>query len=278
MKSKILTIAMALSLGAMAVNAQMIPGNKGGLERNLDRLEAPAEVVALQSELRTLRDELRASRDAVLEALGEDATTEDRIAAIQDWQTENEIDLETVRELANDLRSALEEYRPERPDAPGMNPEVIALRENLETLRTTLQESRDAALAVLGEDATEEEIETAIAEWREANADQIAAVESARDELKTWFKENRPDRPGRGISAKMKERQAAFRAQAMQLKEARQALREQLSNPDLTEEERQAIIEEHREEHRTMMQEIKELRRNQRRGGDNTGGDRRPEG
>lgn len=153
----------------------------------------------------------------------------------------------------------------------------MALRDEAKALHESLKASREEAIDALGEDATEEEIKAALDAWREAHADDFARLEEIREEVRTYLRENRPERGERGgASEAVRERREAFRETSQELRAAREALREALDAAE-TEEERRALIEEFREEQRELMQERKELRRLELIDGV-SGGDRRSGG
>jgi hypothetical protein len=145
-------------------------------------------------------------------------------------------------------------------------------------LRRSLADSRRAAILALGEDPTDEEVQAAIEAWRTANADVLTEVEDLSKELRDWFRANRPGRAAPSRSQGMADRAANFRENAKALRQNRQAMRNELGNPDLTPEQRRAMIQEFREEQRQILSEQKELRRQERLNQGVGGGDRRPEG
>jgi post-segregation antitoxin (ccd killing protein) len=239
--------------------------------------EIPEEIVLLHQEVKALRDALRDSRQAVLEGLDEDATREERMEALETWRTENSEQIEEVRSLSEELRALVRENRPNGPwvDVPE---EIVALREQLHAQRQVLAESRQQVIAGLGENPTDEEVRAAIEAWRETNADAIAEAQNLAEQLREWFRANRPDRPGAAFSPGMALRREAFRNNIREMQQNRMQLRTQLQNPDLTDPERQQIMATFREQQRELMQERKSLKRQQRISQGGVGGDRRPGG
>jgi DNA repair exonuclease SbcCD ATPase subunit len=239
--------------------------------------DIPEEIVLLHGEVKALRDALRDSRQAALQSLGEDATREERMEALQNWRAENSTEIEDVRELSEELRELIRENRPDGPwvDVPE---EIVALREELQTQRQALAESRQSEIAALGENPTDEEVRAAIEAWRLANADAIAEAQGLAEQLREWFRENRPDRPGAAFTPGMALRRAAFRENVREMRQNRMQLRNQLQNPDLSDPERQQIMATFREQQRELMQERKSLKRQQRISQGGVGGDRRPGG
>jgi hypothetical protein len=277
MKKLIITL---FSVGLALNLAQAQPNGPGGppdiVPPELGN-EIPEEIVLLHGEVKAMRDSLRESRRAALQDLGEEATREERMAALDDWRAENSEEIEEVRSLSGELRDLIRENRPDGPwmDVPE---EILALREELKVQRQALAESRREVMAGLGEDPTDEEVREALEGWREANADAIEEAKGLSDELREWFRANRPDRPGAAITPRMALRRAAFRENVREMRQNRIALRNELQNPDLTEEERQEIMATFREQQRELMRERKALKRKQRINQGGVGGDRRPGG
>jgi hypothetical protein len=239
--------------------------------------EIPEEIVLLHGEVKALRDSLRDSRNAVLEGLGEEATREQRMEALENWRTDNSEQIEEVRTLSEELRALVHENRPDGPwvDVPD---DIVALREQLQAQRQVLAQSRQQVIANLGENPTDEEVRAAIEAWRETNATAIADAQDLANQLREWFRANRPDRPGAAFTPGMALRRAAFRNNIQEMRQNRMQLRNQLQNPDLTDPERQQIMATFREQQRELMQERKSLKRQQRISQGGEGGDRRPGG
>lgn len=240
--------------------------------------EIPEEIRSLHEEVKALRDSLRESRNALLESLGEDATREEKLAALTAWHEENAATIEEMQLLSQELRDLIRENRPGDPPFGEVPEEIQVLRDELHEKRQSLAESRRDAILALGEDPTDEAVRDAIEAWREANADAIAEVRDLAVELRDWFRENRPGRPGPAITPGMAQRRADFRANVREMRQNRRDFGKQMANPDLSEEERQEIIATFREEQRQLIEERKELKRKERADQGGAGGDRRPGG
>jgi len=279
MKRFIITLC-SLGLIAGATFAQPGPpeGFPGGMDPEFEAPdflnEVPEEILELRAEVKAMRDALRDSRRTALEALGEDATIAEKREAMEAWHEANAGALAEVHALSQELRDLIHEYRPDDPifEVPD---EIKEKRNALQEQRAALAESRRAAIDALGEDPTDEEIRETVEAWREANADAIADARALADELRDWFRENRPPRPLPPVIA---QRRAEFRDNMQDIRDNRRQLRQRLQNPDLTEEEREQIIAEFREQQREFVQERKALRRQQRIDQGGVGGDRRPGG
>jgi hypothetical protein len=126
------------------------------------------------------------------------------------------------------------------------------------------------------EGATPEEIAAAVAVWREENSATISEIQDLNQDLAVWAQTNRPDRPERPETPEEADRRAEFLQNARELGDARKGLSEDMrgaSNP----EDRQAMMEEFRQNQREKMEEQKEIRRQQRVSGESDAtGSRRP--
>lgn len=163
-------------------------------------------------------------------------------------------------------------------DRPGVEipDEIMDLHADISDLRDALRISRQAVIDGLGEDATAEDIRAALEDWRVANEDAITDARELATTLREWFQANRPERPGVGNSPEMVQRRQAFRENVAQMQANRQQLREQLRDPALTEEDRQQIMAQFREEQRNLIRERQSLKRQERIDQGGVGGDRRP--
>jgi DNA repair exonuclease SbcCD ATPase subunit len=280
MKTTILTLSL-ISLGLSTLLAQTGPGPGGPPDRDpavTPMFPLPPEVQVLREELQALRADLHAARGELIESLGPDATREEVQAALAAWHEANAAAIAEVQTLAAEIREIVQASRPDRPVRPVQPPavpdEILALRTELTDLRKELGESREAAVAGLTDPA---EIRAAMLAWREANAEAIAAMNDLAAEIRAWFQANRPVRAGRDVGPAMTAMRERFQQNAGEMRQAREQLGAQLRGA-ATAEERQAIVEQFREDQRQLMQERKELRRQERLDGDIPGGARRPGG
>ena len=284
MKKIILTLC---SLSFILVSAQGQMGGPGGppespggppdVDRPNTNPNLPEEVLALRDDVQAIRESLMAEREAVIESLGSDASREEIVAALVTWEAENSVALEEMRSRSAELRDAIRENRPAGIGA-GPSEEVLALRDELVGQRQALAESRREAILALGEDPTDEQVRAAIDDWRAENAAALEDVEGLAQQLRDSFRANRPGQAGPPDNPGLSERRAAFRENAQAIRQNRQTLRNRLRDPDLGSGERQAIVEQFRAEQRTIMQERKELRRQERLDQGGKGGDFRPGG
>lgn len=244
-------------------------------------VEIPDELVDLHSQVTDLRDSLRESRNAVLESLGEEASRDEIIEALAEWRDQNEDLIENMQDLSEQLRDAIREVRPGPGGGIDIPGEISEMRDNLSDKRDALAESRQSVIDALGDDATDEEIRAAIQQWREDNADAIAETAALAEEVRTWFRENRPGRGGNdngGPPAHVLDRREQFKKNANQIRQNRRAMAEAMQDPDLSPEERRNIREQFREEQQDLIEERKQLRRQERTDQVGAGGDRRPGG
>jgi hypothetical protein len=239
--------------------------------------EVLAEITGLFDQVKALREELRDTRNAAIDALGPDATKEEIIAALALWREENTVTIDEMQTLSEELRALLDEYRPDRP-AMDIPEEILADREELKERRIALAESRRAVILALGEDPTDEAVREALETWRTENAAEIEAVQELAKSIRDWFRENRPARHERVVTPRMVQRRMAFRENTQALHQNRQQLRVQMQDPTLTPEERHALMQQFRQEQKDLMQERKQLKRQERIDQGEGGGDRRPGG
>lgn len=234
-------------------------------------------IAELRATVAELQRAVADSRAVLMRSLY-DATDAERQAALENWYTENAALLASLRVHQQELGDLLRDGvgRPLPIDVPD---EIKAKQELLAESRELLHAARTDLLSSLGEDATDEEIRAALADWRAANQDAIDNVQALAAEIRDWFRAQRPEpamRPDRPVDPQLQERRAAFRENAQAIRENRRALADQMSDPDLTAEERQAIIEAFRAEQREIMQERVDMRRQAREARTGEGGDRRP--
>jgi len=243
-------------------------------------IELPPELMELRTSVQELRTALWESREAVLAALGEDATMEERRAALEEWRASAETQalIADVQAAAESLHGAMAEYFPENPwfdSRPPIPDEIQQAREALVQNRATLRETRRAAIEALGPDATFEERQEALAQWRLENAVLIEETRQIAEQVRTWFRENRPGRADRPEDAMFQRRQA-FHESAAEMRQLRNEFRNRLEGA--TEEERAQLMEQFRQEQRELMRERRELKRQERLNDAGEGGDRRPGG
>jgi hypothetical protein len=271
---KFILITSGLVLTALSMTAQMQrPSGPPPFVGDI-----PEEVQALHTEIDAIREALRLSRDAAIEALGEDPSREAVMAAVAAWHTENEATLAEMETLSTELRALIQENRPVDVDRPEISEEALQAREELKTRRDALADSRRAAILALGESPTDEAVRAAIEAWRTENADEIASVEALAAEIRQTFRGMRPERPGPRMDEGMMARREGFRENARELRQNRQALREQLQDPALTPEERRTLMQQFRDEQQEVLQARRELLREKRAAQAGAGGDRRPGG
>ena len=104
-----------------------------------DEWEIPGDILALREQLIVARQALKTSRDALIASLQEQGATQDEIrAAVEAWRVENAGEIETVRQMAMEIRQWFRENRPDRP-FPEMTQEMMQrrsqFRENIMEVR-----------------------------------------------------------------------------------------------------------------------------------------------
>ena len=160
--------------------------------------------------------------------------------------------------LPEELREKIHEYRQEKH----------ALRSELRALIDDLT------------DPTREQVQETVAAFREDHEDRIAAQRDLAREIREGLRDVRDDRPPRPrpdeLPDAIKDLRNQFHDNQQDLRDERRTFIDSLG--DLTEEQREAAIEQFREDHRAALQEQKDLRRQIRDAiRDEFGGDRRPD-
>lgn len=143
------------------------------------------------------------------------------------------------------------------------------------TEREALRVDRDAAIAALGEDPTDDAMRAALEQWRSENEDRIAEIRANAETVREYFRAQREERQQSGESDGMKRRRMQFREDVQVMREAQEQLRLQLQNEELSEEDREALVNAFREENRETMRKLKAIKRQQRLEQGDGGGDRR---
>ncbi len=148
-------------------------------------------------------------------------------------------------------------------------PEIVALREQIQEKRQLLKEDRDALLAQLQEQgATDEDVRAALLAWREEHAGDVGEIRELALQIRTYFRENRPERPDPVITQAMMNRRERFRLNTQEIVQLRTQLREMDPESEACQELRNQLQEK--------LQERKAMLRNKRtQEGGGAGGDRR---
>lgn len=213
--------------------------------------------------------------------VGSALQSEDAIALREQLQAERaaiQSQIADLRQTSNQLKEQMKGLGMERGEMIEIPEELQAARDALRELSKTLADSRRAAvetaLAALADDATVEEkaaARTAALEaWSadEANAAALAERDALRETVSSQMSEYRPDGGMReGATETVRNRIREFRnsAEFAAMKEERAALREQLDASE-TEEEKEALIAAFREKYKDLIQERRELKREERSG------------
>lgn len=188
---------------AGTLHADAPDGLRETRDRALER-QAPEIPLNLQDKIQAYRSEQQAlvqARRELAESL-QDATAEERRAAILAFQEENAERVAAQRALGEQIRESAKELQPSRPDLSGRReverPEVPA---EVEGLMSQFREAREALMTERREileqvkDASAEERKAALSTLRETQREQIEAqrelAKAIRDEMKEIRKERR---------------------------------------------------------------------------------------
>ena len=156
----------------------------------------------------------------------------------------------------------------------GVPEDILAIHKDVMEDREVLRASRQKAIDDLPEGTTDEVIRETLEEWRTAHETEIEEIRAQAHLVRDWFREHRPVRPEVDQTDGMRHRRQQFRENVAEMQREQRQLRLQLQNPDLTEEEREALIQAFRDENRETMQKLRARKRQMRLEGDG-GGDRR---
>ena len=259
-------LAQAVTMDGSGNTGGNGPGYGGGDGSQIS-IELPEEVVVLRSELETLRAALKESRDALVAQLEADgATLEAKMVALADWRVAHEGEIDAIQDLADQLRVLMEDYRPGAIDVPEA---IQAKREEMRTLRQQLAESRTAAIAAV-EDPTEENVRAALEQWRTANEGTFTQIRTLAQEVRQWFRENRPHREAPEVTTEMTQRRQQFQKNIQDVR----GIRQQLRDPQLSDEQRTAL----RQQERDLIRDRKDIMRQRRASETGESGERRPGG
>jgi len=148
-------------------------------------------------------------------------------------------------------------------------PEIVALREQIQEKRQLLKQDRDALLAQLQEQgATDEEVRAALLAWREEHAGDVGQIRELAQQIRNYFRENRPERPDPVVTQAMMTRRERFRTNTQEIVQLRQQLRTMDPEDEACQELRQQLQQK--------LQERKVMLRHKRtQEGGGAGGDRR---
>lgn len=181
------------------------------------------------------------------------------------------LDIKAARKAAEEaLKKAKDAFENGRPGLPD---EIQAQKESYDEERKALREALKAEIAALGKDATRDQIKDVVAGFKDENAALIQAQREVAEALRDAAKEAREAQLENAPDG-VKEMRKLLSESRQEKKAAREALRAALAAAD-TNEERRALLDEHKDEqrdlHRQVRDELKKLReeiRNARNDGD----------
>ena len=159
-----------------------------------DRPELSDEAQEQVNELKGKKEALHADLKENISNLGEGATKEEIKAATQAFKQENQGRFDEIQESREALSKKIKEARPHRQDRPQLNmsdelkAKVAALKEKREEMKQSRQALREEL-----KDASTEEKEAIIAEYKETNKakhqeikeNALALKEEIRDNVET---------------------------------------------------------------------------------------------
>ena len=133
------------------------------------------------AEIKADQQQLHDSMKAKLADLGESASKEDMRDAIETFKAENKEKFDAIKQAHEAIRESIESARPEKPERPELSAELKVKVETLKEKHKELHSARKELHQQL-KDASKEEKEELIAEFKETN-------KAKHEEIKTQSKE-----------------------------------------------------------------------------------------
>ena len=146
--------------------------------------ELDESVKASLDQIKGLQDALAEEMKATMKAqLGENASKEERREAIRSFQEQNKERIDAIKEAQREIFSSIRDARPPKPMRPELSAELKAKADALKEKKDELHNARKQLHDNL-KDATEEDRELMIAEFKEANKIKHEEVKLQAKELK----------------------------------------------------------------------------------------------
>jgi hypothetical protein len=135
------------------------------------------------ADIKAQQDTLHDAMKAQLAELGNDASKEDMRNAIEAFKADNKDKFEAIKEAHEGIRSSMEAARPAKPERPELTAELKVKVEALKEKHEALHSARKALHDDL-KDASKEEKETLITEFKESNKAKHEAIKVKTKEIK----------------------------------------------------------------------------------------------
>jgi uncharacterized coiled-coil DUF342 family protein len=194
----ILTISTAFLFGSLCFSQPRSGGKSGKIElrekfkQNVEekRAELPDDVKAGLDAIKDKKDALQADLKETLEALGKDASQEERKEAVEKFKEANKERHQAIKAEYDALREQIKESRPERPDRPQieLSDELKADLEAIKEKKKELHEAQKALHEKL-KGVSAEERQAMIAEFKEANKERHNDIKEKSKALKKEVRE-----------------------------------------------------------------------------------------
>ena len=159
-------------------------------EKRPEKPELPDDVKAGLDAIKDKKDALQADLKETLEALGKDATKEERKEAVEKFKEANKERHQAIKAEYDALREQIKESRPERPDRPQieLSDELKADLEAIKEKKKELHEAQKALHEKL-KGVSAEERQAMIAEFKEANKERHNDIKEKSKALKKEVRE-----------------------------------------------------------------------------------------
>ena len=135
------------------------------------------------ADIKAQQDTLHDAMKAQLAELGNDASKEDMRNAIEAFKADNKDKFEAIKEAHEGIRESMEAARPAKPVRPELTAELKVKVEALKEKHEALHSARKALHDDL-KDASKEEKETLITEFKESNKAKHEAIKVKTKEIK----------------------------------------------------------------------------------------------
>ncbi len=193
-----LAVALAVPAFAQETTDTTVTGqafgpreDRGGvlLQRLTDRVDLPEDILVDISDYRESQASLRTELKNQIDAL-EDPTAEQIREITRQFQAENAAVIELQRMLADEIRTAVEEYRMENaPERPAGREAVIQARQQFREQRQGMVQARRQLRQELAAADSEEERAQLMNQFRQQQREMVQEVKETRRQLREQLRD-----------------------------------------------------------------------------------------
>ena len=159
-------------------------------KKRTQKPELPEDIKAGLDAIKDKKDALQAELKQTLEALGKDASREERKEAVEKFKEANKERHQAIKSEYDSIKEQIKESRPERPDRPKieLSDELKADLEAIKEKKKELHEAQKALHEKL-KGVSAEERQAMIAEFKEANKERHKDIKEKSKALKKEVRE-----------------------------------------------------------------------------------------